>query len=83
MPNRRLLGTIQRLPTDSETGKRKGFGFIRTDDGQDYFFHHSETDGQFERLQVGQRVSFDGTEGTKGLRANAVRVEIGNRVSSY
>ena len=41
----------------------RGFGFVAPDGGdgqQDVFFHHSAVaDGGFERLQEGQRVSFD------------------------
>ncbi len=41
----------------------KGFGFIAREDGGsggDVFFHHSSvTDGTFDELREGQRVSYD------------------------
>ena len=62
-------GKIQRLIGD------KGFGFIKDEGGQEYFFHRSELrDGtRFESLQEGQRVEFTPGQGPKGPRAEAVR----------
>jgi CspA family cold shock protein len=60
-------GTIKRK-TD------RGFGFIRTNRGNDLFFHMSAVDGTtFELLREGQRVSFEETRGDKGPRAENVR----------
>lgn len=53
----------------------KGFGFITADDdGQDVFVHHTaiQTEG-FRTLAEGQKVSFDLTQGPKGLAAQNVR----------
>ncbi|GHE20429.1 cold-shock protein [Halomonas urumqiensis] len=54
----------------------KGYGFISPDDGgDDLFAHFSEiqADG-FKTLQDGQKVSFEVTQGKKGLQASNIRV---------
>ncbi|MFO7958384.1 MAG: cold shock domain-containing protein [Candidatus Brocadiia bacterium] len=54
---------------------KKGYGFIDPDDGdEDVFVHYSAVsmDG-FKTLMEGERVSFEITEGDKGLRAANVR----------
>ena len=56
--------------------KDKGYGFIKTSDGQDYFFHQSELQNEkFERLKEGQDVEFQGDNTSKGLRATQVYVQ--------
>ncbi len=61
-------GSINRLT-------ERGFGFIRTPEGKDLFFHSSALEGVvFEELRVGQRVEFTPTEGPKGPRADAIRL---------
>lgn len=49
----------------------KGFGIIEQDGGgPDVFAHHSEIAAQgFRELKEGQAVTFDVTQGPKGLRA--------------
>ena len=48
----------------------KGFGFITQEDGDDVFAHYSEISGDgFKNLAEGDDVSFDVTEGDKGLKA--------------
>jgi len=57
MPN----GTIKRLVRD------RGFGFIRDEGGQEWFFHRSSVQGNFDQ------VSFDEEPSPKGPRAGNVR----------
>lgn len=48
-----LTGTIKRLIP------KRGFGWIRTEDGNDYFFHHSELKNcTFKDVDEGDAVSF-------------------------
>lgn len=62
-------GTIKRL-TD------KGFGFIATGDGTEYFFHQSACTGtHFDQLREGQSVTFTVGQGPKGPRAENVKAE--------
>ncbi len=55
---------------------KKGYGFISAEDGNDYFVHHSNIEGDgFKTLQEGSEVQFDIEEGEKGPRAiNIVKV---------
>jgi CspA family cold shock protein len=62
-------GTIKRLVRD------RGFGFIRDDGGQEWFFHRSSVQGNFDQLNEGQRVSFEEEPSAKGPRAGNVRGE--------
>ena len=64
-------GTIKRLVRD------RGFGFIRDDGGQEWFFHRSSVEGSFDQLNEGQRVTFDEEPSAKGPRAGNVRGEGG------
>jgi cold shock protein len=51
----------------------KGFGFItNTDDGKDYFVHHSEVEKD-TKLYEGDRVEFESDNGDKGPRAVKVK----------
>lgn len=60
-------GTIKRK-TD------RGFGFIRSNRGDDVYFHMTAVDGTtFDQLREGQRVSFEETSSDRGPRAEKVR----------
>jgi CspA family cold shock protein len=51
----------------------KGFGFISRENGPDLFVHFRAISGSgFRTLSEGQRVSFDVTQGPKGLQAENV-----------
>ncbi len=52
----------------------KGYGFIRPDDGsEDVFVHHSGITGDgFKSLQEGDKVTYEVTQGRKGLQAENV-----------
>jgi CspA family cold shock protein len=61
-------GTIKKLVSD------RGFGFIAAEDGKEYFFHRSGTEGNFDALQGGEKVTFEVEPSPKGPRAGRVRV---------
>lgn len=63
-----MNGIVKRLVPD------RGFGFIKADDGQEYFFHRSGVKGstRFEQLREGQEVTLSTATGEKGPRAENV-----------
>ncbi len=55
--------------------EQKGFGFITTVDGTDYFVHHTSISGNgFKTLQEGEDVEFEIEKGEKGLKAVNVTI---------
>ena len=52
----------------------KGYGFIRPDDGsEDVFVHHTGIAGEgFKSLEEGDKVTYEVTQGRKGLQAENV-----------
>jgi CspA family cold shock protein len=52
----------------------KGYGFIKPDDGgEDVFVHHTGIAGEgFKTLHEGDKVSYEVTEGRRGLQATNV-----------
>ena len=62
-------GTIRRLTAD------RGFGFIRTAEGEDLFFHRNQIEGaDFNSLREGQQVEFEVAQGPDGSCAVRVRL---------
>jgi CspA family cold shock protein len=63
-----MEGTIKRVIRD------RGFGFIRSADGQEIFFHRSSLQQlNFDGLKEGEAVEFEMERGEKGPRATSVR----------
>jgi CspA family cold shock protein len=63
-----MQGTIKRVVRD------RGFGFIRSSDGQEVFFHRSSLQQMdFDGLKEGDAVEFEVERGEKGSRATNVR----------
>lgn len=63
----RLAGEIARFLAEERAG------FIRSEDGAEFYFHEREvTDTPFERLTIGDPVTFRPEEGEKGPMARAV-----------
>ena len=62
-------GTIRKIVED-------GYGFIKTEEGKDFFFHRNELDGvEFTNLRVEQEVEFEIGQDTKN-RPQAVKVRL-------
>ncbi len=68
-------GTIKKLI-------ERGFGFIKTEEEEDRFFHHNDLEGvEFSSLKEGQEVEFEKGQGRDG-RPKAVKVRLaGTQVS--
>jgi CspA family cold shock protein len=63
-----MTGTIRTLRVD------KGFGFIKGETGQEYFFHQSAIYGEgIADLREGDGVEFEVSDGPKGPRAESVK----------
>jgi CspA family cold shock protein len=62
-----MTGTIKTLRAE------KGFGFIKGEGGQEYFFHQSSIFGEgINDLREGDSVTFDVADSPKGPRAENV-----------
>ena len=67
-----MKGTITRVVRD------RGFGFIRSTDGQEVFFHRNGLQQMdFDSLQEGSTVEFEVEQSDKGPRATNVRQSAG------
>ena len=64
-----MNGIVKALNAD------KGYGFIKGENGAEYFFHRSALQNiSFEELEKGREVTFEDAEGTKGPRAEDIYV---------
>ena len=55
--------------------KEKGYGFIKTEEGKDIFFHYSELKMEgFKTVEANAAVEFEIIETEKGLRAVNITV---------
>ena len=54
----------------------KGYGFIKSDDGIDFFVHHTYTREKGQGLKEGDRVEFTITQSKRGLQADDVTILI-------
>lgn len=55
--------------------RKEGYGFIRSLDGRDIYFHkNSLLEGEFDRLGIGTAVCWAGEQGEKGPQASSVRI---------
>ena len=63
-----MRGHVNKMKSD------RGFGFIRSESGEELFFHSSGVaDGGFDQLREGQEVTFDSEHSPRGPRACNVR----------
>ena len=67
--SQRVNGTVKWF------NSQKGFGFIQPENGPDVFVHHTRSVGRLPRVNEGERVEFEITQGPKGPQAsNVVRL---------
>lgn len=53
---------------------KKGYGFITSDDGKDFFVHYTGiVSDSFKTLDKGEKVSFELEDGVKGVQATQVK----------
>jgi cold shock protein len=64
--------------------EEKGYGFITPDDGsEDLFVHHTGIGGSgFKTLEEGEKVSYEVTQGRRGMQAVNVAKSSTDRASS-
>ncbi len=63
-----MTGTIKTIHAD------KGYGFIRDDEGYDFFFHRNSVRAGLEALSVGTKVTFEEQASDRGPRATDIEI---------
>ena len=72
-----MKGTIKRIVRD------RGFGFIRSTDGQEVFFHRNGLQQMdFDGLKEGATVEFEVEQSEKGPRATNVRQSVSTHLKT-
>lgn len=77
---RRMEGQVKShiappLATVIKLNREEGFGFLRTADDREIYFHrNSVLDNGFDKLEIGVRVSFSEEQGNKGPQASTVKL---------
>ena len=58
---------------------KKGYGFIESDNGEDYFVHYTNiiSDDEYKKLNNGDRVVFEREDAPRGLSAVEVKKDEG------
>jgi cold shock CspA family protein len=76
---RRVRGQVK-IHGEQTTGRicklfpDQGYGFLETAEGSEIYFHkNSVLHGAFDRLSIGERVTFAEERGDKGTQASTVR----------
>ncbi|MFN0072712.1 MAG: cold-shock protein [Chloroflexota bacterium] len=66
-----MQGSVKKMVMD------RGFGFIVSDAGTEYFFHTSSVQGtRFDDMREGQRVDFSTENDPRGRGERAVNVRV-------
>ena len=70
-----MVGTVKWFGGDDKTGKKRDYGFITGEDGNDIFVHFTEIAQEgYKSLTKGQTVEYKVGESKKGPMAVDVRV---------